>query len=59
MELDTINGIIGGSSVLLAMLITDAPPVRSRLKTPIMRAVGAGLLAAAISVIEYLAFNAR
>ena len=59
MKLDTINAIIGGSSVLLAGLITDAPPVRSRLKTPVMRAVTAGLLAAAISVIEYLAFNAR
>ena len=63
MKLDTINAIIGGSSVLLAMLIADAPPVRTRLKTPIMRAVAAGLLAAAIAVggllIEHLVFNAR
>ena len=54
------DAIAGGLSVLLAMLITNAPLVRSRLKTPIMRAVGAGLLAAVIVVlIEHLVFNAR
>ena len=45
-----LEAIIGGSSVLLAGLITNAPPVRSRLKTPTMRAVAAGLLAAVIAV---------
>jgi hypothetical protein len=58
-----LDAIIGGLSVLLAGLITNAPPVRSRLKTPTMRAVGAGLLAAAFAVggvlIEHLVFNAR
>ena len=57
-----LDAIIGGSSVLLTGLIVNAPPVRSRLKTPIMRAVAAGLLAAAIAVggvlIEHLVFNA-
>ena len=63
MKPDTINAIIGGLSVLLAGLITNAPPVRSRLKTPIMRAVAAGLLAGVIAygglLIEHLVFNAR
>lgn len=58
-----LDAIIGGSSVLLAGLTVNAPPVRSRLKTPIMRAVGAGLVAAVIAVggvlIEHLVFNAR
>jgi hypothetical protein len=58
-----LDAIIGGSSVLLTGLIVNASPVRSRLKTPIMRAVAAGLLAAAIAVggllIEHLVFNAR
>jgi hypothetical protein len=58
-----LDAIIGGSSVLLALLITNAPPVRSRLKTPIMRAVAAGLLAAVMAVgglaIEHLVFNTR
>jgi hypothetical protein len=54
MKPDTINAIIGGSSVLLAGLITNAPPVRSRLKTPIMRVVGTGLLAGVIAMVEYL-----
>ena len=54
------DAIIGGVSVLLAGLITNAPPVRSRLKTPTMRAVGAGLLAAVcVVLIEHLVFNAR
>ena len=57
------EAIIGGLSVLLAGLITNAPPVRSRLKTPTIRAVAAGLLAAVIVVggvlIEGLVFNAR
>ena len=56
-------GIIGGSSVLLAGLIISAPPVRSRLKTPIMRSAVAGLLAAVMAVvgmlIARLVFNAR
>ena len=54
MKLDTINAIIGGSSVLFAGLITNAPPVRSRLKTPIMRDVATGLLAGVIAMVEYL-----
>ena len=57
------DAIIGGSSVLLAGLIINAPPVRSRLKTPGIRAVAAGLLAACITVggilIEHLVVNAR
>lgn len=56
------DAIIGGLSVLLAGLIVNAPPVRSRLKTPAMRVVGAGLLAALMVVggllIERLVFNA-
>ncbi len=59
----TPDAIIGGLSILLTGLIVNAPPVRSRLKTPTMRAVGAGLLAAGIAVggllIEHLVFNAR
>ena len=59
----TPDAIIGGLSVLLAGLIVNAPPVRSRLKTPIMRVVGAGLLAGGITygglLIEHLVFNAR
>ena len=58
-----LEAIIGGVSVLLAGLIVNAPPVRSRLKTPAMRAVGAGLLAAIIVVagvlIQRLLFNSR
>jgi hypothetical protein len=58
-----LDAIIVGLSVILAGLIANAPPVRSRLKTPTMRAVGAGLLAAVIVVggilIERLVFNAR
>ena len=54
MTLETSYAIIGGSSVLLAGLITNAPPVRSRLKTPIMRVVAAGLLAGVIAMVEYL-----
>ena len=55
------TAIIGGLSVLLAGLITNAPPVRSRLKTPTARAVAAGLIAAVIVVagvlIVRLVFN--
>ena len=58
-----LDAIIGGLSVSLAGLIVNAPPVRSRLKTPTMRAVGAGLLAALLAVggvlIEHLVSNAR
>ena len=57
------DAIIGGSSVLLTGLIVNAAPVRSRLKTPIMRDIVSGLLAAGIAVgsilIEHLVFNAR
>jgi hypothetical protein len=41
-----ILAIIGGMSVIVAGLIISAPPVRSVLKTPALRTVGAGLLAA-------------
>ena len=58
-----LDAIIGGLSIILAGLITNAPPVRTRLKTPAMRAAAAGLLAAVIAVggllIERLVFNAR
>lgn len=57
------DAIIGGVSVLLTGLIVNAPPVRSRLKTPTRRAVAAGLLAAVLAVggilIEHLAFSVR
>jgi hypothetical protein len=53
----TLN--IAGLSVLLTGLIVSAPPVRSSLKTPARRAVGAGLLAAVIVLIGRLVFNAR
>ena len=57
------DAIIGGLSILLTGLIVNAPPVRSRLKTPIIRVVAAGLLAACMAVggmlIEHLVFNAR
>jgi len=57
------DAIIGGLSVLLAGLITNAPPVRSRLKTPILRDAAAGLLAAGLAVgglvIEHLIFDIR
>jgi hypothetical protein len=57
------DAIIGGLSLTLTALIVNAPPVRSRLKTPIMRAAAAGLLAAVLAVggllIERLVFNAR
>ena len=63
MRLEVLDGIIGGVSVLLSGLIVNAPPVRFRLKTPIMRVLGAGLLAAVIAVggilIEHFVFNAR
>ena len=56
-------GIIGGLSVALTGFIVNAPPVRARLKTPIMRAAASGLLAAALAVggllIERLVVNAR
>ena len=46
--------ITGAMAVILAGLITSAPPVRSVLKTPTLRAVGAGLLAAAIVTVSVL-----
>jgi hypothetical protein len=58
-----LDAIIVGLSVILAGFITSVPPVRSRLRTPTMRAAGAGLLAAVIVVggvlLERLVFNAR
>jgi hypothetical protein len=54
-----LDGIIGGSSVLVAGLITSASPIRSRLKTPIMRAVAAGVVAAALAVVGEIVFNPR
>jgi hypothetical protein len=58
-----MDAIIGGVSVLLAGLITNAPPVRSRLKTPAIRAAAAGLVAAVMVVagvlIDRFVFNAR
>jgi hypothetical protein len=55
--------IIAGLSVLLAGLIVNAPPVHSRLKTPVMRAAGAGLLAVVVVavavLVERLVFNGR
>ena len=53
-----LAAVIGGSSVILAGLITNAPPVRARLKTPVTRAAAAGLLAAAIILIERFVFIA-
>ena len=50
-------GIIGGMSVTLAGLITSASPVRSVLKTPVLRAIGAGLLAAAFATVGVLVFH--
>jgi hypothetical protein len=58
-----LEAIIGGVSVALTGFIVNAPPVRSRLKTPIMRAAASGLLAAVLSagglLIERLVVNAR
>ena len=42
----SISGIMGGFSVLLAFIVVNTPPVRSRLKSPTMRSLGAGVLAA-------------
>jgi len=60
MKLDAIIGVV---SVSLTGFIVNAPAVRSRLKTPTIRAAAAGLLAAVITVggilIERLVFNAR
>lgn len=57
------EAIIGGLSILLTGLIVNAPPVRSRLKTPIKRDIAAGVLAAVLVgvgfLIEHLVFNAR
>jgi len=54
--------IVGGLSVLVAGLITNAPFVRARLKTPAIRAGGAALVAAALVLggllIERLLFGA-
>jgi hypothetical protein len=59
----TLDAIIGGASVALTGVIVNAPPVRSRLKTPGIRAAAAGLLAAVITVgallIEHAVFTVR
>jgi hypothetical protein len=58
-----LNGIIGGSAVLLTGFIVNAPPIRSRLKTPIVRVVASGLLAGVITagglLIAHFVVNAR
>ena len=58
-----LDAIIGGLAITLTGFIVNAPPVRSRLKTPTMRAAAAGLLAAVLAVagvlIERLVVNAR
>ena len=46
--------VIGGVSVILAGIIINIPPVRSVLKTPTLRAVAAGLLAAVIVTLAVL-----
>jgi hypothetical protein len=48
------EAIIGGLSILLTGLIVSAPPIRSRLKTPAIRAVAAGLLAAVFAAVGLL-----
>lgn len=57
------DAIIGALSIALTGLIVNAPPVRSKLKTPTIRAAVAGLLAAALVVggllIERLVVNTR
>jgi hypothetical protein len=50
--------IIATLSIPLTGLIVNAPPVRSRLKTPIIRAAAAALLAGAISYGGFLLFSA-
>jgi hypothetical protein len=56
------DAIIAGLSIALTGLIVNAPPVRSRLKTPVTRAAVAGLLAALTALggllIEHLVFDA-
>jgi hypothetical protein len=58
-----LDAIIGGLSIALTGFIVNAPPVRSRLKTPAIRAIAAGLLAAGMAVggvlIGHLVFDAR
>ena len=58
-----LDAVIAGVSIALTGFIVNAPPVRSRLKTPIMRSAAAGLLAAVLTVggilIERLVVNAR
>jgi len=58
-----LDAIIAGVSIGLTGFIVNVPAVRSRLKTPVIRAAASGLLAAAITVggilIERLVFNAR
>jgi hypothetical protein len=61
MKLDAI--IVLSVSMAVTGFIVNAPAVRSRLKTPTLRAVVAGLLAGALAVggllIERLVVNAR
>jgi hypothetical protein len=58
-----LNAFIGALSISLAGVIITAPPVRSRLKTPVIRDVVAGLLAATFAVVGFLikslVFDAR
>lgn len=57
-----LEAITVGLCLILTGLIVEAPPVRSRLKTPLMRVAAAGLLAAGTTagglLIERLVFNA-
>ena len=45
-----LEAIIVGVSIILTGFIVNAPPVRARLKTPLIRAAASGLLAAALAV---------
>ena len=58
-----LDAIIGGLSVALTGFIVNAPLVRSRLRTPAIQTIAAGLLAAVMAVvgvlIGHLVFDAR
>jgi hypothetical protein len=45
-----LAAILVGLGILLTGFIVEAPPVRSRLKTPTKRAIASGLLAAGFAV---------
>jgi len=57
-----LEAIIVGLSVVLTGFIVEAPPIRSRLKTPMMRIAAAALLAAVLTaggmLIERLVISA-